>query len=190
MELIGEVGRWRARAELIVAIWSRGPRRVLASSAKEDEVDHYLDLLDAREIVDDWTTSADVEATKPEPDLVEAALDKVGAEDGVMVGDTPWDVDGGEAGGAGDARRADRRLLGGRAARRGRGRGLRVGASSCARASASALAGLELLADLAREHEADVLVDGPQARRRPRRRARGTARPAARPAPRERWLRR
>ena len=51
---------------------------VLASSAKEDEVDHYLDLLDARELADDWTTSADVEATKPEPDLVQAAIEKAG----------------------------------------------------------------------------------------------------------------
>ena len=51
---------------------------VLASSAKEDEVEHYLDLLDARELADGWTTSADVEATKPEPDLVHAALEKAG----------------------------------------------------------------------------------------------------------------
>jgi beta-phosphoglucomutase-like phosphatase (HAD superfamily) len=51
---------------------------VLASSAKAQEVDHYLDLLGARELIDGWTTSADVEATKPEPDLVRAAVDKVG----------------------------------------------------------------------------------------------------------------
>jgi phosphoglycolate phosphatase-like HAD superfamily hydrolase len=68
---------------------------VLASSAKEDEVDVYLDQLDARELADDWTTSADVEETKPQPDLVQAALDKVGADasDAVMVGDTTWDVE-------------------------------------------------------------------------------------------------
>jgi beta-phosphoglucomutase-like phosphatase (HAD superfamily) len=42
---------------------------VLASSAKADEVDRYLDLLDARDLADEWTTSADVESTKPEPDL-------------------------------------------------------------------------------------------------------------------------
>ena len=35
---------------------------ILASSAKQEEVDHYLDLLDARELVDGWTTSADVES--------------------------------------------------------------------------------------------------------------------------------
>jgi HAD superfamily hydrolase (TIGR01549 family) len=92
MELIGEVEPVEGARELIVAIRESEGMAVLASSAKEDEVDHYLDLLEAREIVDGWTTSADVEATKPEPDLVRAALDKVGAEDGVMVGDTPWDV--------------------------------------------------------------------------------------------------
>ena len=48
---------------------------VLASSAKEDEVEHYVDLLDARELADSWTTSADVETTKPAPDLVESALE-------------------------------------------------------------------------------------------------------------------
>ena len=68
---------------------------MLASSAKEEEVEHYLDLLDARELVDGWTTSADVEATKPEPDLVQAALEKAGGgRDAVMVGDSPWDVQG------------------------------------------------------------------------------------------------
>ena len=91
-QLIGEVEPVEGARELIVAIRESEGLAVLASSAKEEEVDHYLDLLDAREIVDGWTTSADVEETKPEPELVRAALEKVGAEDGVMVGDTPWDV--------------------------------------------------------------------------------------------------
>jgi phosphoglycolate phosphatase-like HAD superfamily hydrolase len=43
-------------------------------------------------LADDWTTSADVESTKPQPDLVQAALDKAGGGDAVMVGDTPWDI--------------------------------------------------------------------------------------------------
>lgn len=81
-------------ARALVEELSAGDRRaVLASSAKAKEVDHYLDLLDARELVDGWTTSADVEHTKPEPDLVHAALDKLGTDDAVMVGDTPWDVE-------------------------------------------------------------------------------------------------
>jgi HAD superfamily hydrolase (TIGR01509 family) len=92
-ELIDEVEPMDGARDLIVRIRESEGLVVLASSAKEDEVEHYLDLLDAREIVDAWTTSADVEATKPKPDLVHAALNKVGAEDGVMVGDTPWDVE-------------------------------------------------------------------------------------------------
>jgi HAD superfamily hydrolase (TIGR01549 family) len=79
--------------ELLVDLKERGWSIVLASSAKEQEVDHYLDLLDARELADGWTTSADVEKTKPEPDLVLAALEKLGTDESVMVGDTPWDIE-------------------------------------------------------------------------------------------------
>jgi HAD superfamily hydrolase (TIGR01509 family) len=94
LELIGEVEPMEGARELIEDLKARGHSVVLASSAKADEVDHYLDLLDAREVADGWTTSADVEATKPEPDLVHAALERVGGSiDGaVMVGDTTWDV--------------------------------------------------------------------------------------------------
>src|SRR5436190_4216106 len=92
LALIEEVEPMDGARDLIVDLKDSGHTVVLASSAKEDEVDHYLDLLDARELADDWTTSADVESTKPAPDLVEVALKKVGGGDAVMVGDTPWDV--------------------------------------------------------------------------------------------------
>jgi HAD superfamily hydrolase (TIGR01549 family) len=93
-ELIGEVEPMEGARELIEKLRQEGSTVILASSAKQDEVDHYLDLLDARELVDDWTTSADVEATKPEPDLVNAALDKADNDDpSVMVGDSVWDVE-------------------------------------------------------------------------------------------------
>jgi HAD superfamily hydrolase (TIGR01549 family) len=92
-ELMGEVESLRGARELIEDLKDRGHRVVLASSAKEDEVDHYLDLLDARELADDWTTSADVETTKPAPDLVTAAMEKAGTGESVMVGDTTWDVE-------------------------------------------------------------------------------------------------
>jgi HAD superfamily hydrolase (TIGR01509 family) len=92
-ELIGEVEPLKGARELIEDLKDRGHAVVLASSAKEDEVDHYLDLLDARDLADDWTTSADVESTKPEPDLVKAAMEKAGNDDAVMIGDTTWDVE-------------------------------------------------------------------------------------------------
>ena len=91
-ELIDEVEPMDGARELIERLRELGSEVVLASSAKADEVEHYLDQLDARSIVDGWTTSADVEATKPEPDLVHAALEKVDADSAVMVGDTTWDV--------------------------------------------------------------------------------------------------
>jgi|SRR5436305_9648135 len=91
--LIDEVAPLEGARELIVTLKERGHPTYLASSAPHDELDHYLELLDARELVDGWTTDDDVEATKPEPDLVRAALGKAGTDDALMVGDTPWDVE-------------------------------------------------------------------------------------------------
>jgi HAD superfamily hydrolase (TIGR01509 family) len=93
LSLIVEVQPLEGARELITDLRERGHAVVLASSAKAQEVDHYLDLLDAREIVDGWTTSADVQATKPEPDLVAAAVEKAGGGDAVMVGDSTWDCE-------------------------------------------------------------------------------------------------
>jgi HAD superfamily hydrolase (TIGR01549 family) len=93
MEMIDEVAPFGGSRELIEELERRGHAVVLASSAKQHEVDHYLDLLDVRELVHAWTTSADVDATKPEPDLVRAALDAAGTDDAVMVGDTIWDAE-------------------------------------------------------------------------------------------------
>jgi HAD superfamily hydrolase (TIGR01509 family) len=95
MELIAEVEPMEGARELLEDLKRRGHTVVLASSAKADEVDHYLGLLGARNIADAWTTSADVEETKPQPDLVNSALKKAEADagDAVMVGDTTWDIE-------------------------------------------------------------------------------------------------
>ncbi|HEX5376074.1 MAG TPA: HAD family hydrolase [Solirubrobacterales bacterium] len=98
-ELIGEVEPMDGARELIGDLRENGSCTILASSAKREEVDHYLDLLDARGLVDGWTTAADVERTKPHPDLVHAALEKAGDEPAVMVGDSTWDVKAAEAAG-------------------------------------------------------------------------------------------
>ena len=95
-ELIDEVEPMEGARELVVALRERGHSVILASSAKDEEVDHYLDLLDAREIVDGWTTSGDVESTKPHPDLVHAALDKGDGDEAVMVGDSTFDIEAAE----------------------------------------------------------------------------------------------
>jgi HAD superfamily hydrolase (TIGR01549 family) len=89
--LIDEVRPLEGARGLIEDLKGKGHEVVLASSAKPEEVDHYLDLLNARDLADGWTTSGDVEATKPDPDLIHAALDRVRADRAVMVGDSTWD---------------------------------------------------------------------------------------------------
>lgn len=92
METIDEIEAFEGATELLAELSGRGHELILASSAKSEEVEHYVELLGAREHVLGWTTSADVEETKPEPDLVQAALEKAGGGDAVMIGDSVWDV--------------------------------------------------------------------------------------------------
>jgi HAD superfamily hydrolase (TIGR01509 family) len=95
-DLIDEVRPLEGSRDLIEDLKRNGSQVVLASSAKPDEVDHYLDLLDARDLADAWTTSGDVERTKPYPDLVESALEKVDGGPAVMIGDSVYDCEAAE----------------------------------------------------------------------------------------------
>jgi phosphoglycolate phosphatase-like HAD superfamily hydrolase len=92
-ELIDEVGLLPGGRELLAGLRGLGVRVLLASSAKPGEVERYVDMLDARELVDGWMTGADVERTKPHPDLVAAAAERM-KDSGplVMIGDTAWDA--------------------------------------------------------------------------------------------------
>ena len=99
MALIHEVRPFVDARPLMEDLAERGHPLVLASSAKPDEVAHYLDLLDARELTKDWTDSGDVENTKPEPDLVAAAVEKAGGGRAVMLGDSTWDCEAAERAG-------------------------------------------------------------------------------------------
>jgi len=92
-ELIDEVAAFEGAHELMRDLKERGHPVVLASSSIEKHLEQYVELMDARDVADGWTTKDDVEATKPEPDLVEAALAKAGTRDAVMIGDTPWDIE-------------------------------------------------------------------------------------------------
>jgi HAD superfamily hydrolase (TIGR01549 family) len=92
-QLRGECMPLDGAHDLLVELKHRGLIVVLASSSKEDDLEHFLDALDARNIVDGWTTSADVERTKPQPDVIHAALEKAGTQDAVMVGDSRWDIE-------------------------------------------------------------------------------------------------
>lgn len=89
--MIDEIVPLAGARQLLVDIRQRGYRLVLASSGKPEHTDHYLDLIDARSVVDAWTTSEDVEATKPAPDLLEIAAAKVDGAHPVVIGDSTWD---------------------------------------------------------------------------------------------------
>jgi HAD superfamily hydrolase (TIGR01509 family) len=99
VQLIDEVQPLAGARALIEDLKGAGHSVILASSAKSEELEHYLTLLDARSLVDGWTDSSDVERTKPEPDLVLAALEKAGAapEEALMIGDSTWDCEAANA---------------------------------------------------------------------------------------------
>ena len=81
-------------ADLLRACRKRGLRVVLASSADTREFAALRAALNADDAIDEFTSSADVERSKPAPDLVRVALDKarVRPDAAVFVGDTVWDV--------------------------------------------------------------------------------------------------
>ena len=90
--LLDEIEPLAGARELLRRLKDEGRTVVLASSSIERHLDRFLDVLAARDVVDDWTTKDDVDASKPDPDLVEAALEQAGTRDAILVGDTPWDV--------------------------------------------------------------------------------------------------
>jgi HAD superfamily hydrolase (TIGR01509 family) len=91
--VVDEVQPLAGARELIVSLKDDGWGVVLASSSIQRHFDRLVGLLGGKELADGWTTKDDVEASKPAPDLVEAALAKTTADRAVLVGDTPWDVE-------------------------------------------------------------------------------------------------
>ena len=81
--------------EFLERMKADGMKFVVASSAKEDELRPLLEIAGAWGLVEDITSSDDVERSKPDPDIVHAALTKTGRRPGevVMIGDTPYDLE-------------------------------------------------------------------------------------------------
>lgn len=92
-KLIGEVEPMKDAHELLAELKERGHRIILASSAEQADAERYIELLKASGFVDAYTTSADVKASKPEPDIVNAAIEKAGGGSAVMIGDSTWDCE-------------------------------------------------------------------------------------------------
>lgn len=79
--------------ELVAELGARGLAVVLASSSIPRHAERALELLRADEHADAWTTSEDAEDSKPSPELLDKALEKVEGRRAVMVGDAVWDVE-------------------------------------------------------------------------------------------------
>jgi HAD superfamily hydrolase (TIGR01509 family) len=80
--------------DLVRRVKDAGLRAGLASSAKGDELDHHLDLVGLRGLVDAATTADDVERSKPHPDVFTVCAAKLGVDprDVIAVGDSPFDA--------------------------------------------------------------------------------------------------
>jgi phosphoglycolate phosphatase-like HAD superfamily hydrolase len=72
-----------------------GLRIAIASSAKKDELEKYLDIAGIRKLTHETVSSEDVDESKPAPDIFEAVLKKLAIEgrDAVAIGDTPYDAE-------------------------------------------------------------------------------------------------
>jgi HAD superfamily hydrolase (TIGR01509 family) len=80
--------------ELLRRIGDLGMQVVLASSAPEDELENLRKVLDCDDVISETTSSHDVDTAKPEPGIVQVALDRAGvtADNAVFVGDAVWDA--------------------------------------------------------------------------------------------------
>jgi HAD superfamily hydrolase (TIGR01549 family) len=72
-----------------------GLRIAIASSAKKDELEKYLDIAGAKKLIDEMVSSEDVDESKPAPDIFIAVLKKLAIDgrDAVAIGDTPYDAE-------------------------------------------------------------------------------------------------
>jgi HAD superfamily hydrolase (TIGR01509 family) len=89
--------------ELLQRMRDEGLKLVVASSAKEDELNPLLNIAGADGLVEEKTSSDDAENSKPDPDIVKAALDGSGLapDEVLMLGDTPYDIESASGAGVG-----------------------------------------------------------------------------------------
>jgi HAD superfamily hydrolase (TIGR01509 family) len=80
---------------LLIRIREDGHTLVVATSAKSDEMKALLDAAGIADLLEEATSSSDAKRSKPDPDIVKAALKKSDAQpgDAIMIGDTPYDVE-------------------------------------------------------------------------------------------------
>ncbi len=93
---LAQVRAFPQARELVVRVHESGRKVVLASSASQVELDHYVKMLDLKGLIDADTTIDDVPHSKPAPDIFVVAQEKIApmaADAIVVIGDTPYDMD-------------------------------------------------------------------------------------------------
>lgn len=85
----------RGARALVAFLRERGRRLVIATSADDQEMEAILAQAGVADLIPRRTSSDDADQSKPDPDIVRAALARVHAEarDAVMIGDTPYDIE-------------------------------------------------------------------------------------------------
>jgi len=88
--------------ELLERMRADGKQLVIATSAHDEELKGLLKIAGVEDLIQGETSSSDAENSKPDPDIVAAALRKSGCPppDVVMLGDTPYDVEAARKAGA------------------------------------------------------------------------------------------
>ena len=81
--------------DLLRRLYTEGFRLAVASSSKKDLLERLLKIVGAEDVFEVTTSSDDVDSSKPDPDVVHVALERLRepAADVVMIGDTPYDIE-------------------------------------------------------------------------------------------------
>jgi HAD superfamily hydrolase (TIGR01509 family) len=81
--------------ELVLRVLADGLETIVATSAKDQEVTGLLKAANVADLIEAKATASDAKRSKPDPDIVHAAIEESGASpsDLVMIGDTPYDVE-------------------------------------------------------------------------------------------------
>jgi HAD superfamily hydrolase (TIGR01509 family) len=98
-DVIDDIRPLPGAADLLDALRDRGLKVVLASSGKKEQTKRLLAHFGGEERAHGWTASDDVDASKPAPDLIQVAMDKVDGKQALVIGDAVWDISAAEKAG-------------------------------------------------------------------------------------------
>lgn len=84
--------------KLVAALQKKGIKLVVATSASKEEIDMLLQAADVKDLLTTFVSATDVQNSKPAPDIITAALKKIGLpeKEVMLLGDTPYDIAAGK----------------------------------------------------------------------------------------------